>query len=108
QNVTSESTKKASQIRRTQQAKYDCAVPGCGSTFTRRVNLNGHIRAHSDERPFVCSWAGCGRAFVRQHDQRRHGQLHAIGRPFACDGCKRKFARLDALNRHREFGCALA
>ncbi|KAF7354264.1 Calcineurin responsive transcriptional factor [Mycena venus] len=100
QDVTSERTMMASRLRRREEAKYRCPVVGCGSTFTRRINLKGHIRAHSDERPFVCSWNGCGKAFARLHDQKRHEQLHAIDRPFQCDGCKRKFFRLDVLNRH--------
>ncbi|KAF7354266.1 Calcineurin responsive transcriptional factor [Mycena venus] len=100
QDVTSERTMKASHLRRRKEAKYECPVAGCGSTFTRHINLNGHIRAHSDERPFVCSWDGCSKAFARLHDHKRHEQLHTIDRPFACEGCKKYFARLDALNRH--------
>ncbi|KAF7354265.1 Calcineurin responsive transcriptional factor [Mycena venus] len=100
QDVTSERMMKASYLRRRKEAKYECPVAGCGSTFTRRINLQGHIRAHSDERPFACGWDGCSKAFARLHDHKRHEQLHTIDRPFACEGCKKKFARLDALNRH--------
>ncbi|KAF7354172.1 hypothetical protein MVEN_01104900 [Mycena venus] len=107
QDVTSERMMKASQHRRKKEAKYECPVAGCGTTFTRRVNLNGHIRAHSDERPFVCSWVGCGKAFVRVHDHKRHQQLHTIERPFSCDACKRKFTRLDAVHRHCEYTSAI-
>ncbi|KAJ7699504.1 hypothetical protein B0H14DRAFT_3100230 [Mycena olivaceomarginata] len=103
QNVGSKRTMQASQSRRSQRAKYNCPVSGCESTFTRRINLNGHLRAHSDERPFVCRWTACGRAFARLHDCKRHEHLHTIDPSFACNGCRKKFARLDALNRHREF-----
>lgn len=40
--------------------------------------------------------------FARQHDCKRHMLLHEGLRPFECEGCGKKFARLDALTRHRE------
>jgi uncharacterized Zn-finger protein len=39
--------------------------------------------------------------FARQHDCKRHMLLHEGLRPFECEGCGKKFARLDALTRHR-------
>ncbi|KAK7036233.1 hypothetical protein R3P38DRAFT_2911094, partial [Favolaschia claudopus] len=98
--VTSTRTREASEQRRKKPAKYACPISGCKSTFTRRINLTGHIRAHKNERPFVCHWGGCGRRFARLHDCRRHEQLHAEEPSFGCDGCGKKFARLDALSRH--------
>jgi krueppel-like factor 4 len=86
--------------RRINDAKFQCPVPGCGSTFTRHFNLKGHLRSHNDEKPFHCKWPGCGKGFARQHDCKRHEQLHSNHRPFICDGCRKPFARLDALNRH--------
>jgi hypothetical protein len=82
--VTTQATQQASASRRRNEAHYHCPVPGCGSTFTRRFNLrgkflchlisllksicSGHLRSHTEERPFVCSWPGCGKGFARQHD----------------------------------------
>lgn len=40
--------------------------------------------------------------FARQHDCKRHMLLHEGLRLFECEGCGKKFARLDALTRHRE------
>ncbi|THH17909.1 hypothetical protein EW146_g3007 [Bondarzewia mesenterica] len=99
-NVTTTATADASMKRRINEAKFVCDVPGCGSTFTRHFNLKGHKRSHNDEKPFQCKWPGCGKGFARQHDCKRHEQLHSNNRPFTCEGCKKQFARLDALNRH--------
>ncbi|KAI0311032.1 hypothetical protein OF83DRAFT_1069511 [Amylostereum chailletii] len=102
-NVTTSATADASMKRRINDAKFMCPVPGCGSTFTRHFNLKGHMRSHNDEKPFQCKWPGCLKGFARQHDCKRHEQLHSNHRPFTCEGCKKPFARLDALNRHRAY-----
>jgi len=100
QNVTTPSTADASQKRRKQPANFKCPIPGCGSTFTRHFNLKGHLRSHAEEKPYQCKWPGCGKGFARQHDCKRHEQLHLNIRPYPCEGCKKNFARMDALNRH--------
>ncbi|KII85061.1 hypothetical protein PLICRDRAFT_116803 [Plicaturopsis crispa FD-325 SS-3] len=101
-NVTTGRTAEASHRRRKQEANFQCPIPGCKSTFTRSFNLKGHLRSHNEEKPFQCKWPGCGKGFARQHDCKRHEQLHSNFRPFLCDGCQKTFARMDALNRHRE------
>ena len=45
--------------------------------------------------------------FARQHDCKRHMLLHEGLRPFECEGCGKKFARLDALTRHRELSARI-
>ncbi len=91
QQVTTSATQAASASRRRNEAHFVCPVPGCGSTFTRRFNLRGescsvasrasiklirfvslfvigHLRSHTEERPYVCEWPGCNKGFARQHD----------------------------------------
>ncbi|PFH53821.1 hypothetical protein AMATHDRAFT_54357 [Amanita thiersii Skay4041] len=97
--VTTSATQMASASRRRNEAHFICPVPGCGSTFTRRFNLRGHLRSHTEERPYVCNWPGCKKGFARQHDCKRHQALHtAKSQSNVCQGCKKTFSRLDALN----------
>ncbi|KAI0063626.1 hypothetical protein BV25DRAFT_1935882 [Artomyces pyxidatus] len=99
QQVTTTATQAASASRRRNEAHFICPVPGCGSTFTRRFNLRGHLRSHTEERPYVCEWPGCNKGFARQHDCKRHQALHSTkSTNNACQGCGKTFSRLDALN----------
>ncbi|KAF9482154.1 hypothetical protein BDN70DRAFT_802029 [Pholiota conissans] len=107
QQVTTSATQLASASRRRNEAHFVCPVPGCGSTFTRRFNLRGHLRSHTEERPYVCEWPGCKKGFARQHDCKRHQALHAAkSQSNVCQGCKKTFSRLDALNVLRSDGGA--
>ncbi|KAI0630336.1 hypothetical protein C8Q77DRAFT_1042083, partial [Trametes polyzona] len=107
QQVTTSATQAASASRRRNEANFVCPVPGCGSTFTRRFNLRGHLRSHTAERPFQCEWPGCNKGFARQHDCKRHQALHTTrSQSNVCQGCGKTFSRLDALNVMRSDGGA--
>lgn len=98
--VTTTATQAASASRRKNEAIHICPIPGCGSTFTRKFNLNGHIRSHTGARPYECREPGCGKSFARSFDLSRHEKLHAGIKPHNCESCGKSFARADALSRH--------
>lgn len=57
-----------------ESARFNCPVPGCNKSFTRNINLKGHVRSHFGERPYACST--CGKSFTRINDCRRHEKIH--------------------------------
>ena len=82
--------------------------PKCSKVFLKQYNLKSHMNSHSTEKPFQCS--KCPKTFARSHDKKRHELLHDGVKNFKCEGylrdgatkwgCKKKFARSDALSRH--------
>ncbi|KAI9204367.1 uncharacterized protein BJ171DRAFT_581948 [Polychytrium aggregatum] len=84
----------------TRHAKYTCTHDGCGKSFTRRFNLETHVKTHdlNRPRPFRCEL--CSQSFVRPHDLERHYSCHRKQKEFSCQHCTRQFTRSDALRRH--------
>ncbi|PWN97299.1 hypothetical protein FA09DRAFT_298716 [Tilletiopsis washingtonensis] len=103
--VTTSATQAASASRRTNAAVHYCPIPGCNSSFTRKFNLNGHLRSHTGDKPFECG--ECGKKFARRltrilrhFDLSRHERLHSGIKAHTCETCGKNFARIDALRRH--------
>ncbi|KAI8092501.1 uncharacterized protein BX664DRAFT_261503, partial [Halteromyces radiatus] len=81
------------------EKRYGCPI--CRRKFSRRYNLNTHIRTHNANRikEFACDI--CGTAFDRKHDRDRHlGSVHYGNRSYSCNHCSATFCRRDALARH--------
>lgn len=86
-------------------ARFQCSL--CQKRFTRLFNLQGHLRTHTDERPFACTV--CGLNFARKNDRKSHELIHAEEKKFVCGGdlasgqkwgCGRRFTLAENLARH--------
>ncbi|EPQ50929.1 hypothetical protein GLOTRDRAFT_5637, partial [Gloeophyllum trabeum ATCC 11539] len=81
---------------------HKCAV--CGSTFTRKANLDGHLTAHKGEKPYPCDVGTCSKAFARLNDLKRHKKIHEKeghpGERYKCQMCGSTFTRKANLDEH--------
>jgi hypothetical protein len=102
---TSEATQSASFKRRLSKGHYLCPIAGCSSTFTRKFNMQGHVRSHMRTKPFRCDKPDCDKSFARSYDRNRHVKLHDHVKAHKCKYCSQAFARPDALSRHVERKC---
>ncbi|CAO3596420.1 unnamed protein product [Absidia cylindrospora] len=77
------------------------ACPICRRKFSRRYNLNTHIRTHNANRIKEFSCDVCGSSFDRKHDRDRHLEsVHLGKKSYSCMTCNAAFCRRDALSRH--------
>lgn len=76
--------------------------PKCPQQFTRRSNLNKHLRSiHDRERRFQCML--CSRRFKRRDHLVKHVRsVHEKERKFGCDICGVRFAEKYNRDKHRE------
>lgn len=58
--------------------------PNCNKRFAEKKIINGHIRLHSDERPYACTYPQCGIKFKSNSRLRGHKLVHSIDRPYTC------------------------
>lgn len=82
--------------------RHVCNIADCGRSFVTAQQLQVHRRVHTGERPFGCEH--CRATFTTAGNLRNHCRSKHTGeRPFACteEGCKKKFAELSSLKKHR-------
>ncbi|KAK7397580.1 hypothetical protein QQX98_013055 [Neonectria punicea] len=93
------------EARGTGKGHFRCSQ--CPKSFTRKFNLQNHIRTHDNSKPFSCGV--CGKAFTRRTDCKRHEADHSGDRKYKCAGkladgtpwgCNAGFTRADKLQEH--------
>lgn len=99
-----ESPNKASRPPLKHPLAFNCHL--CPKKFTRKHNLESHIRVHNNEKPFNCTV--CEEKFTRKNDCDRHERLHGE-KTSVCFGqledgttwgCQASFGRADNLADH--------
>lgn len=87
------------------RSKFACDYPNCGKSFTRRFNLQTHMKIHNPERERQHKCSLCSKTFYKEYDLQRHLTTHHDPSKYECV-CGRKYTRTDALRRHmRATGC---
>jgi hypothetical protein len=86
-------------------SQFQCNI--CSKRFTRKENLEGHLRCHNSEKPFQCP--KCNRIFGHASELSRHRKSHFEQRKYICSGfeeggmrwgCEKQFTRLEGLKTH--------
>jgi scratch-like protein len=85
----------------THNLNHKCHV--CGKAFSRPWLLQGHLRSHTGQKPYLCTV--CKKCFADRSNLRAHMQTHSAAKNFQCNKCKKTFALKSYLNKHYESSC---
>jgi DNA-directed RNA polymerase subunit RPC12/RpoP len=85
----------------THNLNHRCHV--CGKAFSRPWLLQGHLRSHTGQKPYLCTV--CKKCFADRSNLRAHMQTHSPAKNFQCSKCKKTFALKSYLNKHYESAC---
>ncbi|KAH7721044.1 hypothetical protein AAVH_11511 [Aphelenchoides avenae] len=98
ENAILDEEKQASVSGHRQQELRAFRCHHCEKAFTRKHNLERHVRCHTGEKPFVCSV--CQKAFRQNPELVAHRRVHTGEKPYKCSECNKSFARQQKLRLH--------
>ncbi|GIY16472.1 hypothetical protein CEXT_423011 [Caerostris extrusa] len=88
--------------------RYKCNF--CDKTYSRRSNLNKHVRTHNGDKPYQCT--ECDKSYDYPYQLRDHNYKHTGEKPHSCGECGKCFADKSNLRVHlrshtgeRPFAC---
>ena len=88
-----------SKIRISSGNSFKCPYKDCGSTFSRKLHLEHHVRVHENN---LHSCIFCPYRTALDKDIRDHYRSHYKMRDYKCDLCESSFVKLAALHTHQE------
>lgn len=76
---------------------HSCPVESCIKIFTSALDMQKHIKLHTEKRLYSCKCRGCSVHKISKKELKRRGE-----RPHGCDreGCGKKFLVIEDLKAH--------
>ncbi len=72
----------------------------CNKSFTKKGNLEAHMRVHTRETPFQCG--KCPKSFTQKGNLKAHMRVHTCETPFQCGKCPKFFNQKGNRDRHEK------
>jgi KRAB domain-containing zinc finger protein len=84
----------------TMQEPYPHQCNYCHQSFSRKNNLERHIRTHTGEKPYQCKY--CSITYTDQSDLKKHERTHTREKPYVCiiPGCNKEYVNSHSLTSH--------
>eukprot|EP00834_Sanchytrium_tribonematis_P007666 NODE_730_length_4371_cov_0.467228.p2 type:complete len:444 gc:universal NODE_730_length_4371_cov_0.467228:750-2081(+) len=78
----------------------DHCCPICEKCFSRKSDINRHLKTHSGVKPFKCKY--CSKSFAQKSGLTVHTRTHTGEKPYACSYCGIRFGDVSAAKKHEQ------